>query len=296
MTDSVGFIGLGNMGAPMAENLLEAGFALRVYNRSAARAEPLAARGAKACSTPREAATDAGVVISMLSDDAALDAVTHGDDGLLAGLRKGAVHVSMSTVSPATSERLAAVHEARGAAYVAAPVFGRPDAAKAKKLWICAAGNAAARQRAKPVFDALGQGVFEFGDEASKANIVKLAGNFMLVSAIEAMSEAFALAEKSGIDRQKVAELYYSTLFNCPVYQGYGRAISAERYEPPGFRLKLGRKDVNLVIEAALAREVPMPLASLLRDRLTAAVARGRGDLDWAALGLSASEEAGLKE
>jgi 3-hydroxyisobutyrate dehydrogenase-like beta-hydroxyacid dehydrogenase len=294
MTDSVGFIGLGNMGAPMAENLLDAGFPLGVYNRSTGKAEPLSARGAKVEKTPREAAANADVVITMLADDAALDAVTHGDDGLLAGLDKGKVHVSMSTVSPATAERLSAEHERHGATYVAAPVFGRPDAAKAKKLWICAAGNAAARQRVKPVFDALGQGVFEFGDEPSKANIVKLAGNFMLVSAIEAMSEAFALAEKSGIDRQQVAELFYSTLFNCPVYQGYGRAIASERYEPPGFRLKLGRKDVNLVIEAALARDVPMPLASLLRDRLTAAVARGRGDLDWAALGLSASEEAGL--
>ncbi len=296
MTERVGFIGLGNMGTPMAENLLAAGFALGVYNRSAEKAAALVEGGARLCRTPREAADGAGAVITMLADDAALDAVTHGEDGLLAGLGEGAVHLSMSTVSPATSERLAAEHEQRGAHYVAAPVFGRPDAAKAKKLWICTAGNAAARERAKPVFDALGQGVFEFGDEPSKANIVKLAGNFMLVSAIEAMSEAFALAEKSGIDRQKVAELYYSTLFNCPVYQGYGRAIASERYEPPGFRLKLGRKDVSLVIEAALAREVPMPLASLLRDRLTAAIARGRGNLDWSALGLSASEEAGLKK
>lgn len=296
MTESVGFIGLGNMGAPMAENLLAAAFPLGVYNRSPDKAALLVERGARLCRTPREAAAGAGVVITMLADDAALEAVTHGNDGLLAGLDKGAVHLSMSTVSPATSERLAAEHERQGAHYVAAPVFGRPDAAKAKMLWICAAGNAAARQRAKPVFDALGQAVFEFGDQPSKANIVKLAGNFMLISAVEAMGEAFALAEKSGLDRQKVAELFYSTLFNCPVYQGYGRAIASERYEPPAFRLKLGRKDVNLVIEAALAREVPMPLASLLRDRLTAAVARGRGDLDWCALAFSASEEAGLKK
>ncbi|HKI86578.1 MAG TPA: NAD(P)-dependent oxidoreductase, partial [Thermoanaerobaculia bacterium] len=243
---------------------------------------------------PRRAAEGADIVLTMVSDDNALAAVCEGDDGLLAGLASGTVHAVMSTIAPATSERLSALHEERGIAYLAAPVFGRPDMARAAKLSIVTAGPEAARTRLAPVFSAIGQRVFAVGDEASAANVVKLAGNFMIAAAIEAMGEALALAEKHGIDREKAMEVYSSTLFACPIYQNYGAAIAAERFQPAGFRLALGLKDVSLVQQAARAKTVPMPLASLVADRLVASMARGRGDWDWAGLARAIAEDAGL--
>lgn len=294
MSETIGFIGLGNMGLPMARNLLEAGHALRVFNRTASKATPLVSAGATGTSSPREAAEGAAIVITMLSDDAAVEQVTLGDQGLLTGIAKDAVHVSMSTLSPALSRRLGEAHARAGSAYVASPVFGRPDAAAAKKLWICASGPKEALARVEPVLASLGQGVFPLGEDCGAANVFKLSGNFLIAAALEAMSEALALVEKNGIDREKAVEIWASTLFGGPIYEGYGAAIAAHRYQPAGFRLALGRKDLNLALDAALGSGVPMPVASLVRDRLTAAIGRGRADLDWSALGLSAAEEAGL--
>jgi 3-hydroxyisobutyrate dehydrogenase-like beta-hydroxyacid dehydrogenase len=200
----------------------------------------------------------------------------------------------MSTISPATSRRLAARHDERGAFYVAAPVFGRPEAAAARKLWICCSGAKEGREKARPVLEALGQGVFDFGDDPAAAGVVKLAGNFLIASALEAMAEAWTLAEKNGIPRRSVADLFSTTLFACPIYKNYGDVIAGERYSPAGFRLALGLKDIGLALETAAESGVPMPLASLLRDRLLGSVARGRKDLDWAGLALAVSEEAGL--
>lgn len=296
MNEVIGFVGLGNMGLPIASNLIEAGYALQVYNRSPEKAQPLVDRGAKLANTPGDVVESGGIAISMLANDRALEEVVLGENGILEKLGAGGIHLSMSTVSPATAEHLAEHHERQGAHYLAAPVFGRPDAAAARKLWICLSGNGTAKERVLPVLNVLGQGVFDFGEKVGAANIVKLTGNFLIVSALEAMAEAFTLAEKNGIDRTKVAELFGQTLFACPVYQNYGRLIAQKQYQPAGFKLSLGLKDVTLALQAARDSQMPMPLASLLHDRLMAAVAKGRGDIDWTGLALGVSEEAGIKD
>lgn len=295
MAETIGFIGLGAMGQGMARRLLEAGHALRVWNRTADKAAPLLQAGAKAAASPAEAAPKGGITITMVADDAALEAVTFGDTGLLAGLGAGGLHVSMSTIAPATARRLAEAHAERDSAYLAAPVFGRPDVAAAGRLWVLASGAGIARERARPLLEAMGQEIFDFGDDPGAANVVKLAGNFLLISAIEAMAEAFTFGEKNGIERQAMASLFGRTLFACPIYQNYGKTVAAQKPTPGGFRLALALKDVNLALAAAGDRAVPMPLASLLRDRLLSSQARGGGDLDVSRLALEVSESAGLK-
>ena len=211
----VGFIGLGLMGSGIAANILKAGHDLIVYNRSAAKTEPLVRDGAKAATTPREAAAGREIVLSMLADDAALEAVLEGDDGLLAGLAPGALHVSLSTIAVATAESVAARHAAKGQAYVSAPVFGRPDAAAAARISVVAAGPAAEIAKAKPLFEAIGQKLFEVGETASHANVIKLCGNFSLLAVIETLGEAMTLAEKSGVPREKLLEVMTGTLFDA---------------------------------------------------------------------------------
>ncbi len=294
MGETIGFVGLGNMGRPMAANLLAAGFGLRVFSRTAEKAAALAGKGALQVARPEEAALPGGIVVTMLSDDRALQEVALDGDRLARALGPGGVHISMSTVSPAASRRAAEHHMPFGVAYVAAPVFGRPDAAAARKLWICVSGARAARERVAPVLNALGQGVFDFGEDAGGANVVKLAGNFMLASAVEAMAEAMTLASKNGIEPARLLSMMGQTLFACPVYQNYGKALIGRNYEPPGFRLALGLKDIDLVLKTASEAKVPMPFASLLHDRILAGVAKGRGDLDWAILGQEVAEQAGL--
>ena len=296
MNQVIGFVGLGSMGLPMATNLLKAGFSLQVYNRTSEKAQPLIDQGARLVNSPGDVVGSDGVAITMLANDQALEDVVFGENGILERLGAGGIHLSMSTVSPATSDKLALRHEQRGSYYLAAPVFGRPDAAAASKLWICLSGNGAAKQRVLPLLNVLGQGVFDLGEQVGAANVVKIAGNFLIISAVEAMAEAFTLAEKNGIERTKVAELFGQTLFACPIYQNYGRQIAEEQYQPAGFKLSLGLKDISLALQTATASQMPMPLASLLHDRLMAAVARGRGDIDWTGLALGISEEAGLKE
>ncbi len=295
MSEAIGFIGLGSMGLPMATNLIESGYKLRVYNRSAQKAQPLTEKGAEVVDNPAEVVEPGNIAITMLANDQALEAVTLGNNGIVNKLGKGGIHLSMSTVSPATAKSLAEQHEKQGSYYLAAPVFGRPDAAAARKLWIALSGNVVAKERVRPVLDKLGQGIFDFGEEPGAANVVKLAGNFLIISAIEAMAEAFALAQKNGIDRTQIAHLFGQTLFACPIYQNYGRAIAQEQYEPAGFKLSLGLKDITLALQTARESQMPLPIASLLHDRLIAAVANGKGDIDWTGLALSISEEAGLK-
>jgi 3-hydroxyisobutyrate dehydrogenase-like beta-hydroxyacid dehydrogenase len=293
MGEKIGFIGLGNMGAPIAANLIASGCDVSVYNRTASKAAPLAAKGASRADRPRDALARGGVVFTMLADDRAVEEVVTGE-GFLEALGPGGMHVSMSTISPALSRRLAGRHAQAGSAYVAAPVFGRPEAAAARKLWICLAGPSAARERVRPLLNPLGQGVFDFGEEPAAANVVKLSGNFLIAAAMEAMAEAFALAEKNGIAPDRIADLFGQTLFACPIYKNYGAAIAGRHFTPPGFRLSLGLKDVELALAASDEAKVPMPVASLLRDRLLGALARGRQDLDWSALALGAREDAGL--
>jgi 3-hydroxyisobutyrate dehydrogenase-like beta-hydroxyacid dehydrogenase len=290
----IGFVGLGAMGTPMARNLLAAGFAVTVFNRSRERAEALAAEGARIAATPAEAVAPGGVVVTMLANDAALEEVTLGQHGFADRLGQGGLHISMSTVAPETSRRLAAEHARRGCLFIAAPVFGRPEAAAARKLWICPSGPAAAKARAKPVLEALGQGIHDFGDDPGAANVVKLSGNFLILSAIEAMAEALALAEKNGIDRNALAGFLGQTIFSCPIYQNYGRILAARAYQPAGFKLELGMKDMRLVRGVAEAASLPMPLADLIRARLLSAQAKGRGQWDWTAIELASAEDGGI--
>ncbi len=294
MTQAVGFIGLGLMGEPMAANLLKAGFALRIYNRSPEKAGQLAGNGATLCKTAREVGGQGGVVITMVADDNALEAVTFGNDGFASVLGANGLHVSMSTVSAETARRLAREHRKLGTDYVAAPVFGRPNAAAAAKLWICQSGPAKAKQRAKALFDAMGQGVYDFGEDEGAANVAKLAGNFMIACALEAMAEAFALAEKNGLSRQAISDFLSQTIFAAPVYTNYSAIIANKRADWIGFMLRLALKDMNLVLDTARSAHVPMPFANIVRDRLVSGVAKGRGEMDWTAMGLGAAEDAGL--
>ena len=294
MNQEIGFIGLGAMGAPMASSLIDAGYVLRVYNRTGAKAEPLLAMGAARAQNPGDAAKAGGIAITMVADDAALQEVTLGSQGLAERLGHGGLHLSMSTVAPGTSRRLAEEHAKRGGAYVAAPVFGRPDAAKAKKLWILQSGPAQAKSAARPLLEAMGQAIFDFGEDPGAANVAKLVGNFLIAANLEAMSEAFAMAEKQGVERSAVADLLAKTLFACPIYQGYGHAIAEKRFTPVGFRMPLGLKDVDLALKTAAEVTVPLPIGSLVRDRFLASLAKGRADMDWSAIALSVLEDAGL--
>ena len=289
----VAFIGLGSMGAPIARNLLEAGHTLTVYNRTPGRAKQLVAQGAREVASSARAATGADAVVTMLADDPAVVA-TVLDGGVLQALRSGAVHVSMSTISPALSRRLAEAHRAAGQAYVAAPVFGRPDAAAAKRLWIIAAGPADALAVARPILDAVGQEVLVVGDDPAAANVVKIAGNFLLAAVIEGIGESFALVRKHGIAPERFLEIVNGKVLRSPIYESYGALIAAERYEPAGFKLKHGLKDIRLALQAGDEVAVPLPLASLMRDHYLSAVARGWEEIDWAALAKVSAVNAGL--
>jgi len=295
MTQTVGFVGLGNMGLPMARNLLKAGFKVCVYNRTPDKAQVLAAEGATIVARLADAVTADGVVITMLANDAAVEEVVTGPGGIAGALGAGGIHVSMSTIAPATSRRLSAIHAPRGSLYIAAPVFGRPEAAAAKKLWICQSGATAAKERIRPLLAAMGQGTYDFGEDPSAASTVKLCGNFMILSVLETLGEALALAEKSGLDRKALASFFGETIFACPMYQIYGRSIASRAYEPAGFRVELGLKDANLIIDAANETKTPMPLAHLAQERMLAAVANGHKDLDWAAIELMIAGNAGLR-
>jgi len=296
MPENIGFIGLGNMGEPMAENLLAAGFPVRVYNRTSSKASALQTKGAVVATTAADAAMPGGIVFTMVSDDRALDELCGAQPSFVECLGRGGIHVSLSTIAPATSKRLAEQHRQHGVDYVDAPVFGRPEAAKAARLWICASGPSEARERIRPLLAAMGQKTFDFGEEVGTANVVKLCGNFMIASAVEAMGEAFTLAEKNGADPAALAEMLTGTLFACPIYQNYSKLIVGGKFEPAGFRMALGLKDVDLALQTASASEMPMPLASLLRDRFLASLAKGRKDFDWTAISLDVAENAGLRK
>jgi 3-hydroxyisobutyrate dehydrogenase-like beta-hydroxyacid dehydrogenase len=232
--------------------------------------------------------------MSMLADDAALEAVLSGEDGLLAGLAPGGLHVSLSTIAVATADRLADQHAAKGQHFVSAPVFGRPDVAAAGQLAVVAAGDDADIDRAMPLFDAIGRRTFRVGATPSSANLIKLCGNFMLLSAVEAFAEAMALAEKGGVPKARLMEVMTETLFDAAAYRNYGKILVEENYRPAGFAAPLGLKDMRLVSAAAEASRVPMPLLSLLRDHLVETMAKEGEDIDWSGIGLTVAKNAGL--
>jgi 3-hydroxyisobutyrate dehydrogenase-like beta-hydroxyacid dehydrogenase len=296
MTQKIGFVGVGAMGLPMAANLIAAGFHLTVYNRTASKVEPLVAKGAHRAARAGDVAHPGGIVVSMLADDASVRALVAGEYALAEHLAPDGIHISMSTVSPAVTRELAAYHAAHGSVIVAAPVFGRPNAAQAKQLRICVSGAADAKAKVKPILEAMGQEVFDFGEDPGAANVVKLAGNFMIAAALEAMGEAVAMMRKSGVDPAAALEMLAKTIFSAPVYQGYGPIIAHGRFTPAGFRLPLGLKDIDLAIQTAREAGVPMPMASLIRDRFVSAIAKGRAELDWSAIALGAADDAGIKE
>jgi 3-hydroxyisobutyrate dehydrogenase-like beta-hydroxyacid dehydrogenase len=291
----VGFVGLGSMGLAMAESLASAGHELWVYNRSHERALPLHEAGARLAVTPAEAARHVDVVFSMVSDDAALEAVSFGEVGILAGLAAGKIHVSSSTISVALSDRLAAEHSARLQGYVAAPVFGRPLAAAAKQLWVLAAGKYSDVHHCLPLLEALGRGVTQLGETPSAANTVKLAGNFLIASMLETLGEAFALTRKAGVPAQAFLGVF-SAVFgqSSAIFENYAKAIAQGNYAPGGFKATLGLKDVRLTLSAGEALGVPLPVANLLRDQFQAAIDAGAADLDWSVLAKLAAERAGL--
>lgn len=292
----IGFIGLGNMGAAMAANLLAAGHEVVAYNRSPEKVAALAERGASAAASVRDAA-QADVVVTMLADDKAVETVAFGEAdpaaGLVAAMPADAIHVSSSTISVELAKRLTAAHAEARNGFVSAPVFGRPEAAAAAKLFVVAAGASEAVQAVTPVFDAIGQRTFVVAEDPSAASLVKISGNFLIASVIESLGEAMALVGKAGVDKRQYLELLTSTLFDAPVYRTYGGLLVNEQFTPPGFAAPLGLKDVKLALSAGEDLAVPMPIASLLRDRFLTLLATGGGELDWSALGALSAWEAG---
>ncbi|HWY71225.1 MAG TPA: NAD(P)-dependent oxidoreductase [Terriglobales bacterium] len=291
----IGFVGLGSMGSAIARNLIQAGHELIVYNRTRNRAEAFRALGAQVAETPAEAAAGVEVVFTMLADDAATEDVVFSERGLLSSLPAGKVHVCCSTISVALSRRLAAAHRDKRQDYIAAPVFGRPEAAAAAKLFIVAAGPQRQIELCRPLFDVVGQKTFVIGEDAPAAHVIKLTGNFLISTVIEALAEGFALVRKSGVDANQFLEVLTNSLFSAPVYKTYGALLASEKFEPAGFKLPLGLKDNRLVIAAAEQAAVPMPMASLVHDRFLAAIAQGLSESDWSAIAKISFWNAGLQ-
>jgi 3-hydroxyisobutyrate dehydrogenase-like beta-hydroxyacid dehydrogenase len=282
------------MGSGMAANLLRAGHELTVWNRSAQKAQALVAQGAVLAHTPREAASGREAVVSMLADDAALEEVLRGNDGVLEGLPRGALHVSSSTISVAAADRVATLHQDRGLRYLSAPVFGRPEAAAAAKLFVVAAGAKSDYTAASALFPAFSQKVFYIGEKPSSANLVKLCGNFTILGAIETFAEAMTLAQKGGVSKKQFLEVMTGSLFDTPVYRNYGAALAEERFKPAGFAAPLGLKDMRLVGQSAETLRVPMPVLNVLRDHLLQTIGAEGEDIDWSAIGRTIAKNGGL--
>jgi 3-hydroxyisobutyrate dehydrogenase-like beta-hydroxyacid dehydrogenase len=282
------------MGAGMAANLLKAGHDVSVYNRTPSKATALIDQGARAASNIAEACSGS-VVVTMLANDSAVEDVVLGPGGVIASLSQGALHISSSTISVALSNRLTTEHARMQQHFVAAPVFGRPDAAATGRLFVVAGGDKAALETAAPLLNAVGQKTFVISDQPKAANLVKLSGNFLSAAVIESLGEALTLIVKAGIDKTRYIEFLTSTLFDAPVYKTYGHLIASGHFSPAGFAAPLGQKDIRLVLSAAEDLQVPMPLASLLRDRFLNLFAHGGETLDWSAIAQVAAMDAGLQ-
>jgi 3-hydroxyisobutyrate dehydrogenase-like beta-hydroxyacid dehydrogenase len=284
----IGFIGLGNLGTPIAENILEKNQRLFVYNRTASKAQPVVAKGATLCSSIKELAQKCDVVFSIVSDDAALNDITKGNNGIAQNLKERGIHISMSTILPATATELTALHKQFKNHYIAAPVMGRPEAARVGKLNFLVSGDQAIIEIIKPLLKhAGGAGIWEFGREPHAANVAKLCTNFLIVSAIESMAEGINLARKSGIDSTAWISMFTQTMFAAPVYINYSNILLKEMFQPAGFALRLGLKDVNLVMRQASEMKAEMPIGKLMQQRLSECVENGLGDHDWTAMALA---------
>jgi 3-hydroxyisobutyrate dehydrogenase-like beta-hydroxyacid dehydrogenase len=294
MSQTIGFIGLGHMGSGMATRLLNAGYKLKVYNRTREKLEPLIKLGAQAVNFPFETVEPGSIVITMLSDDNALREVTLGPHGLNDSLGKDSVHLSMSTVSPEISRELAQRHQQAGAHYVAATVSGRPDVAASGQLGIYVSGAKDGKQRVSDILRLLGRNIADCGEDPGAANVVKLAANFMLFSAVEAFAEALAFAEKQNLDRGAVTKMLCDNLFDSAVYRNYGKLLTEQKYDDPQFKLKLAFKDLKLAIQGSESADAPMRFAQSLHNRMLSLIALGKGDYDFSVIGLGAAEDAGL--
>ena len=290
----IAFVGLGRMGMGMARNLLRAGYDLAVYNRTREKAEALAGDGARVASSPADACRDAEVVLTMVADDHAVEEVVFGNNGIASAMKDGCIHVSHSTISTALARRLTAEHGQRKQGYLSVPVFGRPEQSGNKNLLVVAAGPSELVERCRPLFDAIGRQTFVVGTEPWQANVAKVCGNFIIISVIEALGEAYATLRKAGVAPLSFLEIM-NALFGSPVMSNYGRIIAQEQFEPAGFALKLGLKDVRLALAAAEECAAPMPLASLVHDHLLSALAHGQGDMDWSSMAQVIARNAGLE-
>jgi len=291
----IALTGLGPMGSAMARRLLAAGHDVTVFNRTLAAAQPLAALGATVASSPAEAAATSDIALTIVSDDAATDAVSFGPQGVITGLPIGGLHIVAGTISIALADRLEAEHGARGQHYISAPVLGRPPAAEAGQLFVMAAGDPTQIARARPIFDAIGQRVFAVGERPMQANTVKLCCNFLIFSTIEQMGEVFALAGKAGVDRAAMLSVMTESFFTSPVHKNYGKLVVDGVFEPPGAKVSLAAKDVRLLLQAGEQLAVPLPFGSVVRDRYITAIAHGEQDKDFAILGRHAERDAGIE-
>ncbi|MCI4678700.1 NAD(P)-dependent oxidoreductase [Rhodoblastus acidophilus] len=288
----IGFIGLGQMGSAIAHNLVKAGHSVAVWNRSPEKTKALVEAGARKAETPAEAA-GGKVVVTMLAHDAAVERVVFGEDGVLASPARP-IHVSMSTIGIGLAERLTMAHAGAGGGFVSAPVFGRPNAAEAGKLFVVAAGAAEALAVCAPLFAAVGQRTFTVGEDPKAANVIKLCGNYMIMAAIESLAEAMTLAAKNGVDKASLLEVLTSTLFSAPVFKTYGEILVHEQFKPAGFAAPLGLKDMNLVDAAALNAKASMPVLAVLRSQLVTAIARHGEEVDWSAIAKVVDENSGV--
>ena len=283
----LGFVGLGNLGSPIAENLLKSTQQLFVYNRNKDKSQPLVEKGAIACGSVSEIASLCDIVFSAVSNDAALKEITDGKGGIAAHLKEGGIHVSVSTVLPATGKELYALHNKYKNHYLASPVMGRPEAARAGKLNFLVSGNKAAIEQAKPfLLKAGASGVWEFGDEPRAANVAKLCSNMLIMSAVEAMAEGIQLAAKSGIDPAIWMNMLTQTLFSSPVYINYSNILLNKQFLPPGFSLRLALKDVNLVIEQAATVNAKMPVGKTVQQQFMNSIGNGHAEYDMTAVAL----------
>jgi 3-hydroxyisobutyrate dehydrogenase-like beta-hydroxyacid dehydrogenase len=289
----IGFIGLGRMGTGMARNLLRAGHTVTVFNRSREKAEALAAGGGRVATSPADACRDAQVVMTMVADDHAVEEIVFGSAGIASAMENDCIHVSHSTISTALARRLTAEHVQRKQGYLSVPVFGRPEHAESKNLLVVAAGPSELVDRCRPLFDSIGRQTFLIGAEPWQANVTKVCGNFMVISMIESLGEAYATLRKAGVAPEMFLEIINS-LMASPILALYGRLIAQEQFEPAGFALKLGLKDVRLVLAAAEECAAPMPLASLVHDHLLSALAQGQGEMDWSSMTQVIARNAGL--
>ncbi|MDB6027969.1 MAG: putative 3-hydroxyisobutyrate dehydrogenase [Verrucomicrobiales bacterium] len=294
MNEFVGFIGIGNMGLPMAQNLLKAGYHLKVFNRTKSKLSPLLKLGAEAVDRPCDVVGPGGVVITMLSNDEALKAVMLGPYGVLKSLGPDSIHISMSTISPDTSRELAPLHRKVSAWYLASTVSGRPESAAAATLGIYLSGESAPKSRALPILQKLGRHISDCGEDPGAANVVKLAANFMLFSVIESFAEALAFTEKQKLDRTAVMNMLCDNLFDCAVFRNYGRLLATKEYEHAAFKVELAFKDLRLALKSGESVAMPMPFADSLHNRFLNLLATGKADWDVCAIGRGVDEQAGL--